>query len=67
MILRYLRKHSEAGDTLKGISRWWLNIEKMEITVDDVSSVLETLIKERKVKRLIIHGDNPIYKICKWS
>ncbi len=65
MILNYLRKNPNAGDTLEGISRWWLNLDKIEITVDEVSSVLEALIKEHKVKRQVINGDNPTYKICK--
>ncbi len=65
MILDYLRRNPDVGDTLEGISRWWLNIEKIETTVDDVSSVLETLIKERKVVRQAANGGNPIYKINK--
>ncbi len=64
MILNYLRKNPNAGDTLEGISKWWLDFEKIDIKVDEVSEVLETLIKEGKVKRQVIDGDNHIYKIC---
>jgi hypothetical protein len=65
MILDYLRKNPDAGDTLEGITRWWLHLEKIESSVDGVSSVLEILVKGRKVKRQIIKGYTPIYKICK--
>ncbi|MCP4368466.1 MAG: hypothetical protein GY797_10215 [Deltaproteobacteria bacterium] len=65
MILNYLRKNPNAGDTLEGISKWWLDFEKIDIKVDEVSKVLETLIKEGKVKRQVIEGDNPVYKINK--
>jgi hypothetical protein len=61
MILDYLRKNSDAGDTLEGITKWWLNLEKIDVTVDEVSGVLEKLIKEGKVKRQVTRGDNPIY------
>ncbi|MCP4367940.1 MAG: hypothetical protein GY797_07485 [Deltaproteobacteria bacterium] len=65
MILNYLRKNPNAGDTLEGISKWWLNLEKIDVTVDEVSEVLETLTKEGKVKRHVIDGDNPIYVLEK--
>ncbi len=65
MILNYLNKNPDAGDTLEGISKWWLNLEKIEVTVDEVSSVLETMIKEGKVKRHVMHGKNPFYMLAK--
>jgi hypothetical protein len=64
MILDYLRKNPDAGDTLEGISRWWLNC-KVDSSVDEVSDTLEILIKEGFLKKQMINGDNPIYKICK--
>ncbi len=52
-----------ASDTLEGITRWWLNLEKISVTADKISGVLESLIKEGKVKRQVISGNNTIYKI----
>ncbi|MCP5007184.1 MAG: hypothetical protein GY941_25065 [Planctomycetes bacterium] len=63
MILNYLRKNPNAGDTLEGISKWWLDFEKIDIKVDEVSKVLEALIKEGKVKMQVIEGDNPVYLV----
>ncbi len=65
MILDYLRKNPNSGDTLEGISKWWLEYEKIDSAMDEVSLVLEKLIKEGKVKRRVINRDSPIYKACK--
>ncbi len=65
MILDYLKKNPDAGDTLEGISRWWLEYEKIDSTMEEVAVVLETLIKEGKVKRQVIHGKNPVYMLAK--
>ncbi len=65
MILDYLRNNLEAGDTLEGISRWWLETERVNRSVDEVSNVLEELNKKGIVTRQDVRGSNPIYKICK--
>ncbi len=63
MILNYLRKNPEAGDTLEGISKWWLNLEKIDVKVDEISEILETLIREGKVKRRVRSENKAIYKL----
>ncbi len=63
MILDYLRKNPNAGDTLEGISKWWLDFEKIDIKIDEVSEVLEILIKEGKVKRQVRSENKAIYKL----
>ncbi len=65
MILDYLRKNFEAGDTLEGISGWWLDAERVNRSVDEVSNALEDLSKTGLVTRQVVRGGNPIYKICK--
>ncbi len=65
MILDYLYNNIEAGDTLEGISRWWLETERVNRTVDAVSNALENLSKMGIVSRMEIKGGSPIYKICK--
>ncbi len=64
MVLDYLRKNLEAGDTLEGISRWWLETERVNRSVDEVSNVLEALNRKGIVTRQDVRGSNPIYKIC---
>ncbi len=65
MILEYLRKNPDAGDTLEGISKWWLHLEKIERSVDDVSIALESLIKKGIIEKQSVNGENPIYRIRK--
>ncbi len=64
MILNYLRKNPNAGDTLEGMSKWLLDFEKFDIKVDEVLEILETLMREGKVERQVIDGGNPVYRIC---
>jgi hypothetical protein len=65
MILNYLRKNPDAGDTLEGISKWWLESERVHRSVNDVAEALNTLIKKGSVKSDEVKGGSPIYKICK--
>lgn len=63
-ILDYLRKNPDAGDTLEGISRWWVQSEYIEQLVDEVASVLERLTKEGVVKKQEVKGGTSVYKVC---
>ncbi len=65
MILNYLRKNTDAGDTLEGIAKWWLEYERINSAMEEVTVALELLIKEGKVNRLLTGSDTYIYKICK--
>ncbi len=67
MILEYIRKHPDGKDTLMGITKWWLHLEKVEKSVNDVSIALESLIKDGILERLVIKGGNSIYKISNYS
>jgi Fe2+ or Zn2+ uptake regulation protein len=64
-ILDYLLKNPDAGDTLEGISRWWVQSEYIEQSVDEVASVLERLTEEGVVKKQEVKGSNALYKIRK--
>ncbi len=66
-ILDYLQENPDAGDTLEGITRWWLQSECVEQSVDKVAGVLEQLIKEGVVKKQEVKGGRPFYKIGKES
>lgn len=55
MILDYLRRNPHAGDTLEGITRYWLERERVEMSVHEVQKALEHLsrkgaISSRKMK-----------------
>jgi Fe2+ or Zn2+ uptake regulation protein len=64
-ILDYLRKNPDAGDTLEGISGWWVQSEYIEQSVDEVASVLERLTEKGLVKKQVVKGGSPFYKVCK--
>ena len=62
-ILSYLRKHPDAGDTLEGICTWWLELERIELTVDEVEAVLKSLMKKGIIKKHKLSNGKNIYKI----
>ncbi|MDO8127715.1 MAG: hypothetical protein Q6359_10885 [Candidatus Brocadiales bacterium] len=64
-ILDHLLKNPEAGDTLEGISRWWVQSECVEQSVDKVADVLERLLKEGLIEKQEVKGSSPLYKVCK--
>lgn len=51
MILDYLLRNPEAGDTLEGIVEWWLEMERTESSVDDVAGALESLARRGMITR----------------
>lgn len=63
MILDYLRKNPEAGDTLEGITKWWLELEKIEHSVDEVANVLGGLMEVGIIKMYESGSGAIFYKI----
>lgn len=59
-ILDYLKKNPDTGDTLEGITEWWLESERVDQAVEEVAEVLEALIK----KGLIIKSKYGEYKLA---
>jgi hypothetical protein len=50
MILAYLRRNPGAGDTLEGIVRWWLGLERIESLAAEVAQVLGDLTRQGMVR-----------------
>jgi hypothetical protein len=63
MILSYLQRYPDAGDTLEGIMRWWIGFENIESSVQDVVDVLENLIQEREISVHNIVDGTTFYKV----
>jgi hypothetical protein len=63
MILEYLRKHPDAGDTLEGITKWWLEFERISVSVDEVSSVLRNLERHGNITTYSSRSGAVFYKI----
>ena len=64
-ILKYLQKNPDSGDTLEGISKFWLVFERIDQSVDEVRDALEDLVKKGFVVKLYTKGNMPIYKVAK--
>ena len=63
-VYRYLQRHPEAGDTLEGITRWWLEFERSEQYVDEVSAAIESMLQKGVVKKVKC-GIRYLYKLNK--
>jgi len=63
LLLDYLEKNPDAGDTLEGIANWWLEQQRVEQVVDDVAEALDYLVKIGVVQVHKLHGGVPIYKV----
>ena len=42
-IVEYLRKHKHAGDTLEGVTRWWMMNQQVNDSLTEVHEALEQL------------------------
>ena len=43
--------------------RWWLEMERIELSVDDVGDVMKSLIKKGKISMYKTKGGTIFYKI----
>ena len=64
-IMKYLQEKPDAGDTLEGISQFWMQFERIDQTVDEVSNALDALVRAGMVMKLESAGGLPIYKLAK--
>ena len=55
LILEYLRKHPDAGDTVEGITKWWLETEKVDVTVAEIAIVMAEMVR----KGVVTHHQTP--------
>ena len=63
MILSYLEKNPDAGDTAEGITRWWLEMERIDNAVEEVQAVLESLVRSGEIKMHNQSGGRIYYMI----
>lgn len=62
-ILRYLREHPEAKDTVEGIAEWWLAEDKITHAVDQVSEAVAWLVEKGHLMERQVAGGKTIYEI----
>jgi Fe2+ or Zn2+ uptake regulation protein len=63
-IMKYLQERPHACDTLEGISRFWMEFERVDQSVDAVKNVLEILVEKGAVIKIERNGDMSIYKVA---
>jgi len=61
MILDYIRRNPGAGDTLEGITRWWLETERVESSLGQVADALEGLMQKGVITAHKMQGGQVLY------
>lgn len=61
-ILRYMQTHPDAADSLNGIVNWWLSSKYSAEDMKKVEGVLEQLIKDGLVKKVVLIDKTILYK-----
>jgi hypothetical protein len=56
-ILDYLGKHPDAGDNTESVSKWWLGLQSLGETVDEVTMALEDLVEKELIRKEMITED----------
>jgi hypothetical protein len=60
-ILDYLREHPRSGDTLEGVSKWWLMQQRVTESVENVFTALKQLGKEGFVQERVMADGRVVY------
>ena len=63
VILNYLKRNPDAGDTLEGIALWWVEQEKIDNTVEEVAKALKMLVRKGLISVYKTKSSDRIYKI----
>ncbi|MGA1841585.1 MAG: hypothetical protein ACMUIU_13260 [bacterium] len=59
-ILDYLKKHPNAGDTLEGITMWWLEFERIDRSVEEIAKILENMAEKGEIEKFHREASNKI-------
>lgn len=62
-ILRYVEKHPQAKDTMKGIAEWWLLQDKITESVEQVSKTITWLVTNDYLVEKQVTGSGALYEI----
>jgi len=64
-ILDYLLRNPDAGDTLEGVSAWWLEMEKVDQAVDRVGNALNLLLERGVIEKVPSGKSTSLYRISR--
>lgn len=60
-IMAYLRENSAAGDTPRGIWRWWLTEQREQVDVAIVEQALDRLVADGRMGRRVLASGVALY------
>ena len=64
-ILLYLSNHPNAGDTLEGISSWWIRESLVQMKVEEVSRCVSQLVSEGILRERALEKAGVVYFLNK--
>lgn len=64
-VLDYLAAMPDEGDTLEGITTWWMKSDKGKHALDELEETLNLMLAERKVEKIHIKKDIVVYRLKK--
>lgn len=64
-IINYLMTNPDGGDTLEGISRWWLELERIDRCVDEVAGALDMLLEKGILRKTTLKDGTVFFKMGK--
>jgi Fe2+ or Zn2+ uptake regulation protein len=62
-ILRYLREHPEAQDTVEGIMVWWVSERAIKQWLPQVRGSLETLVRHGYLEKRNMGDGSVLYRL----
>jgi hypothetical protein len=64
-ILHYLLEHPDAGDSIEGITNWWVLHEGVETEVDKVVEVVDELVSKGLLREVKNSTETKFYFVNK--
>ena len=61
-ILAYLAEHPNAMDSLTGIAKWWLERQRVRVSVEALSRAVDRLVARGSLE-MVGRGDDPLYRL----
>ena len=61
-IAAYFARSPAAADTARGIADWWMSAMGLDVSAEEVSEALETLLRRGVVECNRLPGGTPVYR-----
>jgi len=62
-IMTYFLQHPAFADTLEGIARWRLMLQKIDQTVDETAAALRALVKDGLIEEIKAASGEPLFRL----